>query len=99
MVDQVIPNDFLISSIHPNPFNPSTTISFTLPKSGKTELFIYSITGQKVRTLLSGSLSDGTHTIVWDGYDNFGKPVSSGVYLARLTAVNRTATGKMLLMK
>jgi hypothetical protein len=83
----------------PNPFNPSTTISFTLPVPGRASLAVYDITGRKVRELLDGPLPAGAHAVAWDGKDDAGQPVSSGVYLSRLSAGNRTATGKMLLMK
>ena len=86
-------------SNRPNPFNPSTTISFTLPSSGQTSLTVYDITGRKVRELLSGSLPAGAHTAVWDGKDARGIAVSSGVYIARLSAGKFTATGKMLLVR
>ena len=58
---------------HPNPFNPSTTISFTLPETGPVKLTIHSITGQKVRTLVSERLHDGPHTVMWDGRDDSGE--------------------------
>ncbi len=93
------PRAFHLFPAHPNPFNPSTTISFTLPAPSRAELAVYSITGQRVRTLISGSLTMGKHTAVWDGRDDSGKPVSSGVYLSRLTAGKQTATGRMVLVK
>ncbi len=83
----------------PNPFNPSTAVYFELPESRKAELIIYSISGQKVRTLVSGRLSAGNHSVVWDGRDDNGNPVSSGVYLSRLECGGRTAASRMLLLK
>ncbi len=93
------PRAFHLSPARPNPFNPATTISFTLPQADRAELAVYSITGQRVRTLHSGPLSAGTHSFVWNGRDESGKPVSSGLYLSRLTSGKQTATGKMLLLK
>ena len=84
---------------HPNPFNASTIISFALPSPGEANLSVYSITGQKIRTLVSGKLPAGTHTARWDGRDDSGRPVSSGVYISRLRAGNTTATARMLLLK
>jgi hypothetical protein len=87
---------------HPNPFNPSTTISFTLPVSGKVGLTVYDINGRKVRELLSDDRAyrpNGTYRVVWDGTDNSGKPVSSGVYLCRLIQGDRVAVGRMALVK
>lgn len=83
----------------PNPFNPSTTISFTLPEPGKAELKVYDITGRKVRTLVSGPVSSGEHSVVWDGRDDSGQPVASGVYLSRLEAGGKVRNAKMLLVK
>jgi hypothetical protein len=93
------PRSLAILGNTPNPFNPSTTISFSLPRSGRAELAVYSATGQRVRTLLSDALSAGSHSVTWDGRDDSGKPVSSGLYFSRLTTGKQTATGKMLLMK
>ncbi len=83
----------------PNPFNPSTTITFSLPYPGRAELSVYSITGQRVRTLLSVPMDAGTHSAVWDGRDDSGKAVSSGVYLTQLRSGKQVSSGKMLLMK
>ncbi len=93
------PIAFHLAPAHPNPFNPSTTLSFTLPSPARAELAVYSVTGQWVRTLLDGTVSAGSHSVVWDGRDDSGKPVSSGVYLSRLTTGKRTATGKMVLVR
>lgn len=93
------PQAFFICPAHPNPFNSSTTLSFTLPASGQSTLAVYSLTGQKVRTLVSGPLAAGAHSVLWDGRDDAGRPVSSGVYLSRLESGGKAATGKMLLMK
>jgi hypothetical protein len=86
-------------SIVPNPFNPSTTLAFTLPAPGRTTLTIYDITGRKVRTLFSEFMAPGAHAAIWDGRDERGGPVSSGVYLARLESGRTATTAKMLLMK
>jgi hypothetical protein len=83
----------------PNPFNPSTTISFSIPSSGKISLAVYDITGRKVRTLLSDHMSAGTHSITWDGRDDSGQMVASGIYLSRLIAGKKSATGRMVLLK
>ncbi len=83
----------------PNPFNPSTTISFSLPSDMACKLEIYNIRGQKVHTLLKENMMAGKHSIVWDGVDDNGRSVSSGVYFYRLVTPNRSQTSKMLLMK
>jgi ligand-binding sensor domain-containing protein len=93
------PASVSITGNFPNPFNPSTTITFTLPSAGRVELSVYSATGQKVRTLLSGPLAAGTHSAVWDGKDDSGKMVSSGIYIARACSGRQVAGHKMLFMK
>ncbi len=89
----------LTLSNSPNPFNPSTAITFTLPAPGRANLIIYDITGRRVRELLSGPLTAGTHSVVWDGKDEHGSAVASGVYISRLTVGKFAATGKMLLVR
>ncbi|MCE5250444.1 T9SS type A sorting domain-containing protein, partial [bacterium] len=83
----------------PNPFNPSTTIEFSLPEAGAASLDIYNIAGQKVRGLVTEILTAGRHTAVWDGKDNSGATVSAGIFFARLTCGERTTTGKMVMVK
>ena len=68
---------------YPNPFNPSTTISFTLPESGHATLTVYNLAGQKVRTLADEPMGVGNHTVVWDGHYDTGVAVAAGIYLSR----------------
>lgn len=98
-VAEAAPVNFAITGNFPNPFNPTTTITFTLPESGQTSLTVYNVSGQKVRELASGTLSAGSHSIVWDGRDGNGNQVSSGIYISRLTMKDKTASSKMLLTK
>ncbi len=93
------PNAFLTLHNHPNPFNPITTISFTLPRPGKTSLIVYDITGRKVRELISGVMSAGEYSVTWDGKDEDGKAVSSGLYIAYIESGGRAQSRKMQLMK
>jgi ligand-binding sensor domain-containing protein len=86
-------------SNYPNPFNPSTAISFTLPASGPVSLAVFDITGRKVRDLMNGPMGAGNHSVVWDSQDASGKPVSSGVYLSRLTQGGKAVARRMLLVK
>ena len=88
-----------LKSNYPNPFNPSTTISFDLAKSGNVDLSIYNIRGQLVKQLAHQSLPSGSHSLVWDGKDRAGRNVASGVYFYRLETQNYSSTRKMLLMK
>lgn len=84
---------------YPNPFNPETTIEYEILKGGKVELTVYNIKGQKVNTLINKYKPKGNHQVVWNGKDNRGKSVASGVYFYRLTTGKSTLTNKMILMK
>ena len=97
--ESIRPKIIAVVGNFPNPFNPSTTISFTLPVAGRIDLSVYSITGQKVRTLLIGPMTAGTHSVVWDGRDDSGNTMSSGVYLTHLRAEKAVSSHKILLMK
>ena len=83
----------------PNPFNPETNIRFSLPASGEVELCIYNILGQRVRTLARRSFASGEHNVIWNGTDDNGDPVGSGVYFARMVAKGGTRMRKLLLLK
>jgi hypothetical protein len=95
----VTPSEILLTANYPNPFNLSTTINFSLPEAGRAELVIFNVMGQKVRNLLSGEISPGEHFAVWDGCDDSGNAVTTGVYFSRLRTQNSTASGRMLLVK
>jgi hypothetical protein len=84
---------------YPNPFNPETMISFSIPNEGTISINVYNIRGQKVRNLVNGDYSSGHHSVVWDGTNDSGVSVGSGVYLYRINAGEFTATRKMVLMK
>ena len=78
----------------PNPFNPSTTIRFDLPAAGQVSLAVYDVSGRLVATLADGLRQAGAHEVTFDG-----SGLASGVYLYRISAGQRTATGKMVLLK
>ncbi len=92
-----------LSGNYPNPFNPTTNIKFNLKNDSKVSLVIYNIRGQKVRTLVNDNLQAGSHSIVWDGRDESGKSVSSGVYFNGFDASSMngdyTSIKKMILLK
>ena len=83
----------------PNPFNPRTRISFSLASSGEAQLELFSIDGRRVRTLAAGHREAGNHDLLWDGLDQRGRPLPSGVYLARLSAAGEQFTRRMTLLK
>jgi len=85
--------------VSPNPFNPTTTVSFSLPVAGTIDLSVYDVSGRLVTTLARGLRAAGPHRETWDGTDASGLAVGSGVYFVRLSAAGETATTKMVLMK
>lgn len=84
---------------YPNPFNPTTNISFYLPEGQQVNLDIYNIRGQKVRSLQNGQMKAGQHRLSWTGKDDNGKSVTSGVYFYKLKTESSTLQKKMLLLK
>jgi spore coat protein A len=83
----------------PNPFNPSTRISFRLPGDGPVTLRVFDVRGALVRTLVDAALVAGTHAVTWDGADDQGAPAASGVYVYELRAGDQVASGRMTLTK
>jgi len=83
----------------PNPFAGRTVLRYSLAKSGPVSLAIYGITGKKVRTLVSENASAGTHEVAWDGRDEYGKPVGTGVYFARFAAENVRTTQRLTVLR
>ncbi|MCK4311436.1 MAG: T9SS type A sorting domain-containing protein [Candidatus Cloacimonetes bacterium] len=98
--DLISSNDITDINIFPNPFNPSTKIKINLAESGNIELAIYNMKGQKVKTLTNTGFDKGNHSIIWNGVDESGKPVSSGVYFYKLNVNGKSkAVKKCLLLK
>jgi hypothetical protein len=93
------PRKVALNQNYPNPFNPTTTITFNLPHSGATSLVVYDVRGRLVRTLIDGVLQAGPQNLEWDGRNNSGQRVASGVYLYRLTFGNNVQQKKMVLLK
>jgi hypothetical protein len=98
-IEEAAPAIKLALSNYPNPFNPSTTIAFTLAEETEITLEIYNIKGQKVATLINGNLRTGKQEIVWNGVDENGVFVSSGIYFSRLTVGEKKLLQKMMLLK
>ncbi len=84
---------------HPNPFNPSTTISFSLERAMRVALAIYDVRGREVATLVDRRFTPGLHRVSWDGIDAGGAPVGSGIYFYRLSSGGKTLGRKMMLLK
>ena len=99
-VFMAIPDNRIFLENYPNPFNPTTTISFSIIESYENiELVIYNLEGQKVKQLISEQLSAGQHSVVWNGKDDNGKSVSSGIYFYKLQAGDYQKVKKMVLLK
>lgn len=96
--NEIIPQSCSMNN-YPNPFNPSTTISFSLNTGGKIDLVIYNMKGQQIKTLVNETLESGNHSVLWDGTDDHDQLVTSGIYFYKLKTENSVSTKKMVLMK
>ena len=94
-----LPSAFVVAQNYPNPFNHRTVINYRLPSRSNEELMIYNIAGQRVRKLVSQNQNAGFHSINWDGTNDLGQSVSSGIYFYRFTSERTTGLNKMILMK
>ncbi len=94
-----VPGRFELSQNFPNPFNPSTEIHFLIPKAQNTTLVVYDLLGRKVRTLVNEELHAGEHLVTWNGLNDRGHSVASGVYFYTLTSGSRVKTLKMMMLK
>ncbi len=94
-----LPVKYALLQNYPNPFNPETTIEFQLPEKKRVTLTIYNILGQTVRILVVADFSAGTHRIIWDGKDNYGQNMGTGVFFYRLTAGKFQKIKKMVLLR
>jgi len=97
--ETIVPSGFGLSQNYPNPFNPSTTIQFSLETKSFTQLSIYNILGQNIKTIINEELPAGNHSIIWDGLDHKGNEVSSGIYFYRIETKSFSAARKMILLK
>ncbi|GBD86594.1 flagellar basal body rod modification protein [bacterium BMS3Abin03] len=99
-----LPNEFALLQNYPNPFNPNTVIKFSVPVASEVSITIYNLLGQKVNTLINSEVTPGSYNVEWNGTDNSGMKVSSGIYLYKLKANgsngrNFTQIKKMVLLK
>lgn len=98
--DPQIPKSIFDMSNYPNPFNPETTITFSIPNVCIVDISIYNLKGQKVKQLVDNNLSAGQYSIIWDGKDDYYNPVSSGIYFYKIKTDKYESTyRKMLLLK
>jgi outer membrane protein assembly factor BamB len=95
----LIPNLFSLEQNYPNPFNPQTNIKFSLPSVSNVIIKIYDILGREVKMVLSEQRGAGTHSVIWDGTNNAGQKVASGIYIYRMQAGSFTAVKRMVLIR
>jgi flagellar hook assembly protein FlgD len=84
---------------YPNPFNPTTTIEYQIAKTSRVSLEIFDLLGQKIKTLVQNNHPSGVYRVHWDGKDQSGNVIGSGVYLYQLKIGNETLTRKMIMIK
>jgi predicted extracellular nuclease len=97
--ETVLPEEYMLEQNYPNPFNPSTTINFQLPVTDNIRIDIYNSLGQLVKTLVKGEFDAGYHQAVWNGRDNHGSRVASGMYIYRFQSSKLVKSYKMILLK
>jgi len=98
-VDLNVPSSFELNQNYPNPFNPSTSIKYQVPENARVSMIIYNMTGQKVATLMNEFQAAGYHNVVWNGTNDFGQAVASGVYFLRMQAGSYAKTIAMTFTK
>jgi flagellar hook assembly protein FlgD len=94
-----LPFTTALGNNYPNPFNPTTTISFSVSENSTVQIDIYNTKGQKVRNLVNGVYNTGKHSVIWNGTDDKGISVGSGVYFYRMRSDNYNSIKRMILLK
>lgn len=94
-----VPTEYAMKQNTPNPFNPSTKISYALPEASQVRLVVFNVLGQQVTELVNGTQEAGEYEIIWDGKDQYGASVASGVYFYKISANRYSDTKKMMLLK
>jgi len=97
--DDMLPSGYDLGQNYPNPFNPSTAIEYSLPRRDHVEITIYNLLGRKVRTLLDQTQDAGEYKVIWNGRNDAGITVGSGLYLYQVKSGKFSASKKMLLVK
>ena len=96
---QNIVTEYNIHQNYPNPFNPVTTLRYDLPENAMINITIYDMLGRQVKTLINQTQDAGYKSIIWNATNNYGKPVSAGIYLYQIHAGDNMQTKKMVLLK
>ena len=97
--ETVFPDQVTLYSAYPNPFNPVTTLRYELPENGMVNITIYDMLGKQVKTLINKTQDAGYRSVIWDATNDYGKPVSAGIYLYQIQAGEYISTKKMVLLK
>ena len=98
-VNNIQPAIFGLHTVYPNPFNSSCKIKFSTLSDEKVSLVIYDTLGRKIKTIVSGTIGIGSHTLTWDGKNVFGKPVATGIYICNLIQGEFAASKRIQLLK
>ena len=93
------PIEFALQQNYPNPFNPVTKLRYTIPKKSHVEIIIYDMLGRQVKTLINQTQDAGYRSVTWDATNDYGKPVSGGIYLYQVNVGSNISTKKMVLLK
>ena len=94
-----LPEVFALHQNYPNPFNPVTTLRYDLPENGHVNITIYDMLGRQVKTLINQTQDAGYKSVIWNATNDYGKPVSAGIYLYQIQAGEYISTKKMVLLK
>ena len=96
---ELLPVTYILHQNYPNPFNPVTTLRYDLPENSLVNVTVYDMLGRQVKTLINQTQDAGYRSIVWDATNDYGKPVSAGIYLYQIQAGEYISTKKMILLK
>jgi len=98
-LEGLLPDEFALHQNYPNPFNPVTTLRYDLPENSLVNITIYDMLGRQVKTLVSQTQDAGYRSVIWDATNDYGKPISAGIYLCQIQAGEFISTKKMVLLK
>jgi hypothetical protein len=96
---ELVPSTFTLANNYPNPFNPSTTIRYSIPTAGHVRLRVFDLSGREVASLVNAMQSAGSHVVNWHGTDDAGRSLASGAYFYTLESLGQQITRKMILLK
>jgi len=99
VIHAALPKDYQLAQNYPNPFNPETFIEYDLPRTSTVELSVFNLEGKRVRTLVKSAQTAGAHSVTWNGRNDNGQSVASGIYLYQFKAGNHVAVKKMMLLR